>query len=166
MTSTPYRTINRGSLPSERGFTLIEIMIVVAIIAVLAAFALPQYRDYVLRGQLVEASNGLSALRANMERYYQDNRTYAAVPAQNLLPPCASVDEKPRTFGYFKITCDTNPAPSTAGYRLVGTGSGPTNGFVFTVDQADVRITRTVGVTGWGANNSQCWILRRGQTCN
>ncbi|MBC7991790.1 MAG: prepilin-type N-terminal cleavage/methylation domain-containing protein, partial [Rhizobacter sp.] len=87
----------------QQGFTLIEIMIVVAIIAVLAAFAIPQYRDYVLRGQLIEASNGLSAMRANMERYYQDNRTYADVNPRRA--PCNSVDPLPRTFGTFTVTC-------------------------------------------------------------
>jgi type IV pilus assembly protein PilE len=160
MTSTPHRTIGRGPAPS-RGFTLIEIMIVVAIIAVLAAFALPQYRDYVLRGQLVEASNGLSAMRANMERYYQDNRTYA--PTGGLLPPCQSVNPLPRTFGTFLVTCRGNPTDAV--YTMVATGSGPTNGFVFTINQGDVRVTDTVGVAGWGTNGSQCWILRRGQAC-
>lgn len=156
MTSNPSSTISRG-------FTLIEIMIVVAIIAVLAAFAIPQYRDYVLRGQLIEASNGLSALRANMERYYQDNRTYAAVGTFN--PPCAAAtDVRQRTFGTFVITCDGNPTNLV--YTMVATGSGPTNNFVFTVDQSDVRTTRSVGVAGWGTPNSPCWLLKRGQACN
>lgn len=138
-------------------------MIVVAIIAILAAFAIPQYRDYVLRGQLIEASNGLSALRANMERYYQDNRTYAPVGAFN--PPCAlATDVRLRTFGTFTITCRGNP--TDVGYLMVATGSGPTNGFVFTVDQSDARVSETLGVPGWGTNGSPCWILKRGQACN
>ena len=162
MTSTPYRTINRGSLPSERGFTLIEIMIVVAIIAVLAAFALPQYRDYVLRGQLVEASNGLSALRANMERYYQDNRTYADVLP--LRAPCNSAVPASLKFGTFAITC--RGTRDNREYTLVATGSGPTLNFIYTVNQADARTTDKLGVAGWGTDGAPCWILRRGQTCN
>ena len=43
-------------------------MITVAIVAILASIALPSYRDYILRGQLVDATNLLSAGRANMER--------------------------------------------------------------------------------------------------
>ena len=61
---------------TQRGFTLIELMVTVAIIAVLAAIAVPNYRDYVTRGKLVEASAGLSDARVKMEQYFQDNRTY------------------------------------------------------------------------------------------
>lgn len=164
MTSTQSGAIRQSLFQAgQRGFTLIEIMIVVAIIAVLAAFALPQYRDYVLRGQLIEASNGLSAMRANMERYYQDNRTYADVPPA-LRAPCNSADVRLRTFGTFTVACEG--ARDENGYFMVATGSGPTNGFEFTINQNDVRTTRRVGVTGWGANGSQCWLLKRGQACN
>ncbi|MBC7938818.1 MAG: prepilin-type N-terminal cleavage/methylation domain-containing protein, partial [Chitinophagaceae bacterium] len=67
------------ALPAFRqtGFTLIELMITVAIIAILAMVAVPSYRDHILRGQLVDATNGLSSVRANMERHFQDNRSYA-----------------------------------------------------------------------------------------
>jgi type IV pilus assembly protein PilE len=59
-----------------RGFTLIEVMIVVAIIAILAGVALPSYQDYVRRGQLPEAFGRLSDYRVKMEQYYLDNRNY------------------------------------------------------------------------------------------
>ncbi|REM66729.1 fimbrial assembly protein, partial [Mycobacterium tuberculosis] len=73
--------------------------ITVVIIGVLAAIAIPSYQDYVRRGYVVDGTNGLATMRADMERYFQDNRTYKKVSA-TILPPCdAGIAASQRTFG-------------------------------------------------------------------
>lgn len=147
----------RASL--ARGFTLIEVMIVVAIVAILAAIAIPSYRDYILRGQLVDATQGLSAMRADMERYFQDNRTYQAVGA--IVPPCAGAG---RQVGTFTVSCPAAPTATT--YTLAATGSGATNGFTFTLNQTGLQDTTAIPAgSNWGTINSGCWLLKRGHTC-
>jgi prepilin-type N-terminal cleavage/methylation domain-containing protein len=149
---TVRRTGNRGTT----GFTLIELMITVAIVAILAALAYPSYRNYVLRSQLVDATNGLAALQANMERYFQDNRTYAPIGAAN--PPCATVS----TIGAFTLSCPVVPTPPGTTYALQATGSGTTAGFVFTVDQANIKTT-TATASGWVPFCAIAWETKEGQ---
>jgi type IV pilus assembly protein PilE len=62
------------------GFTLIELMIVVAVIGILAAIAYPSYTEYVLRGRRAEARTALIELMQQQERFYTQNGTYALVP--------------------------------------------------------------------------------------
>ena len=59
-----------------KGFTLIELMIVVAIIGVLSAIAIPSYSKYLIRGKRAEARNALLHIAASQERYYSDNNQY------------------------------------------------------------------------------------------
>ena len=84
ITTTAARSERRSS-----GFTLIEVMIVVAIIAILAMVATPSYRNYILRGAVVDGTTLLATASGNMERYFQDNRTYEAVGPN--IPPCSAV---------------------------------------------------------------------------
>jgi type IV pilus assembly protein PilE len=157
-TCTDCTTLKR---PPEAGFTLIEVMITVAIIAILAAIALPAYTDYVIRGRLVEGTNALSALRAQMEQYYQDNRSYLDVSSGSILSPCNS--SKLPTLKYFTVTC-SGLAKTT--YKLIATGTGMTAGAIYTVDQQNTMATTGLP-TPWGSvpSANQCWIMRRGEAC-
>jgi type IV pilus assembly protein PilE len=154
--------MNRRPANRHAGFTLIELMVTVAIVAILAAIAYPSYRDYVLRGQLVDGTNGLAAMRADMERFYQDNRSY--LKTGSFVPPCTSTDTKTNIVGTFQLSCATTPAATSTTFTLQAVGSGPTKGFTFTVDQLGVQGTTITGVSGW-TGCSKIWVTRRGQAC-
>lgn len=151
----------------QRGFTLIEVMITVAIIGILTAIALPSYRDHVLRGYLGDATTQLASLQAQMERYYQDNRTYASITSASpaIYAPCdTNISLASRTQGKFVVSCNGTPTAST--YSLVSTGSGPVAGFQYFVDNTNAQST-TIDASrfpGWSSSSS-CWIVKKGSGC-
>jgi type IV pilus assembly protein PilE len=142
------------------GFTLIEIMIVVAIIGILAAIAIPQYTSYVRRAQISEATAGLSEMRVKMEQYFQDNRVYNGTPL-----PCGaagtSVAAAP-VGKYFTFTC---PSPTATTYTVLAEGIGQLAGLKLTVDQNNVRKTDAVP-TGWTLPSpNNCWVNGKAGGC-
>ena len=145
----------RLKLARASGFTLVELMITVAIVAILATIAYPSYTDYITRGKLANVTNMLAGIRAQMEQYYQDNRTYAAVGT--FTPPCQAVS----AVAEFSLACTiTNNGNS---YGMTATGSGTTAGFTYTVNEANVQAT-TAAPTGWNTSTT-CWVTKRGQSC-
>jgi type IV pilus assembly protein PilE len=86
----------------KSGFTLIEVMVVVAIVAILASIAIPSYTNYIMRSKITEATSNLLAMRTKIEQYYQDTRSYA--PATGTLP-CnpGTVAPLPTGLKYFTI---------------------------------------------------------------
>jgi type IV pilus assembly protein PilE len=135
------------------GFTLVELMIVVAIIGILASIGIPAYRDYVIRSQLAEAYSMLGAQRVKMEQFYQDNRTYTGACDPGTVAT-------PATGDHFTITgCGINDQT----YTIVATGQDALSDFVFTIDQNNVRTTQSAP-SGWTTNNT-CWIRSRSGHC-
>lgn len=141
---------------AQQGFTLMELMIAVAIIGILAAVALPSYRDYVLRGRLADVPTGLSTIRAQMERHYQDNRTYA--DAGSFKTPCSTdTPVAGRTFGDFVVSCEGTPDATS--FTIKAVGNGPVSGYEFRVNHLDAR--STVSPTACATR----WLLKPRETC-
>lgn len=135
------------------GFTLIELMVVIAIIGILLAIAIPTYRDYIIRGNLVDGTNQLSAYRAQMEQYYQDARQYTTTGAYT--SPCAGVG----TIGKWSYTCPTLTA-STYTITATGVAGSVVAGFAYSVTEARVQSTGSAP-SGWPTSASK-WIMSKG----
>ncbi len=137
-------------MPAQRGFTLLEVMIVVAIVGILSAIALPAYQDYVRRGHIADALSALSDARVKMEQYFQDNRTYLSGGIGTY--PC---DALPAVKN-FNLSCN---GQSATAFTITATGSNIVSGFSYTINEANVRTTSS----SWG--NGNCWIARKGDSC-
>ncbi|MBT8084904.1 MAG: prepilin-type N-terminal cleavage/methylation domain-containing protein [Woeseia sp.] len=75
----------------QQGFTLIELMIVVAIIGILAAIAIPAYQDYTIRAQVSEGLSLSGGAKAAVTEYFQDRGTLPATNAVAGLPDGAAI---------------------------------------------------------------------------
>ena len=143
----------------QRGFTIVELLIVMVILGLLTTIALPAYNSYTQRSKLTEAFTALSDFRVRMEMFYQDNRRYDGAG----LNGCGVAAPNSK---YFTYVCAPGLAPSQT-YTITATGvanEGLTN-FVYTLNENNVRATTTLG-TGWGgAPNAACWVRRKDGGC-
>ena len=132
-----------------KGFTLIELMIVVAIVAILAAIAIPSYQSYVLRSHRTIAVNALMDLASREARYYTTNNTYVA----SML-----------TLGY---AADPMPVPTAANpYYNIAVSAANATSFTLTATPTGSQANDTcgnftytdLGVKGVSAGTvSDCW---------
>ena len=124
------------------GFTLLEVMVTVVIVAILASIALPMYVEHVRRGKVTEIASVLGNGQVELEQFYLDNKTYVDGPC-------------PASTKAFAVTC----AVAANTYTITGTGDTDMSGFVYTIDQSDAKTT----AGPWGSGS--CWIMRKGDTC-
>ena len=137
-------------MKTQKGFTLVELMIVVVVIGILASIGIPAYNDYVTRGKLVEATSALSDGRVKMEQFFQDNRTYDA-GGGTTCPPAI-----PATTTNFTYACSNLTATT---YVITATGTGGLSAFSYSINQANTKSS----TTPWG--NGACWVMNKGGAC-
>lgn len=118
---------------NQRGFTLVELMIVVAIIGILAAIAYPNYSQYILKSHRTDAKSALTYASQRMERFYTERMTYNAA---SLGSASSDIAKTTSPDNYYTIAFDSNPTsnspcsgtrtsnPSANAYRLCATPTG------------------------------------------
>lgn len=154
----------RDAAPA-RGFTLIEAMVTVGIVAILGGIAVPAYMDYTRRGQVSEASAFLSDYRTKMEQFYQDNRNYgtggACAQAGAATPSWAGFPASK----YFVFNCRLTD--SGQGYLLTATGSsGRAVGHIYVMDNTVAGSNNPRRTTQFKNTSStaNCWLIK-GDEC-
>jgi type IV pilus assembly protein PilE len=147
MQSSGKTRFKKACLHVAKGFSLIELMVTVAILGILVSVALPGYSDYIKRGKAGEAMNSLSGTRIKLEQHFQDNREYSSFPST--LCPSATTN--------FTYNCAVNAAD----YTLTASGvTGKMDNFEFIVDSAG-RLSSTFD----GTAGTTCWLTNKGGTC-
>lgn len=150
-----------GERSAARGFTLIEVMIVVAIVAILAGIALPSYQDYVRRGAVTEAVARLTDYRVKMEQFYLDNRNFGGADCAigTRTPDWSNFTATP----HFTYACDlTN---SGQGYVITATGAaGMAMGHVYTQTQALTNNGRATTSFKGASVDKGCFLIK-GSEC-
>ena len=132
----------------NRGVTLIELMVVILVVGILAAFAVPSYRQYLLRTHRAEAKSALLNLAAAQEKFYLQNNTYAEDDALADAPPAGLGLSDTTENGYYSIEitaadADGFSATATAENGQADDGHCAT----FTIDQAGSKT----------ATSADCW---------
>jgi type IV pilus assembly protein PilE len=133
----------------QRGFTLIELMIALAIVGILAAVAMPSYSSYIVRSRVPTALDNLSAYYTRMEQRFQDTGNYANGTACGVSIP---------TVDNFTLSCSL----SGSGFTATATGSGQLSGYTYTINHQGVRAT-TAHPKGVPATS--CWSTK-GAACD
>ena len=133
------------------GFTLIELMVAVAVVAILATIALPSYSDYVFRSRIPVGLNALAAYQPRMEQGYQDTGNYGTNNTCSASVP---------TVSNFTLTCTLSN--SGQGFTASVVGTGLVVGVSYSVDQDGVRLTVKHPK---GVPTQSCWSIR-GAICD
>lgn len=137
-----------------RGFTLVELMIVLVVMAVLAAIALPAYSNYGYRARRADAQKLLLAIANAEERYYAQNNVYADLATIGYATTTTATSER----GYYTATVTVSTVNSLPSQGYVATATPAPQG----PQARDVCTAMTISNTGLrspmtATRNGTCW---------
>ncbi len=146
------------------GFSLIELMIVVAIVAILAAIALPAYQKYIMQSRESAAKSALLDLARREETFYSTNNTYTTqldslgYATANITGNAIQVPNN-TTEDYYSVTIQPATSGTTA-TTYIATASpvgSQSNDACQTYEINNVGVQSNVGATGTGSGGIGCW---------
>ncbi len=122
-------SLQAGSVASRSaaGFTLIELVVTMAIIAVLTAIAYPNYTNYVNKSKVSSGEQAIASNVAAVEQYYLDNRSY---------PATQTITD---SNNYFAYTYTQSGTPTGQAYYITATGNAPLGQYYIAANSASVR---------------------------
>jgi type IV pilus assembly protein PilE len=151
----------------QKGMTLIELMVVVAIIGIMGAISYPAYRNYVNESRLSAAQAAAMEIRMRWEQYYGDFRKYNKFDDSPTINRCVPMVGENNVRGNFSFSCQS-PSPAFPGdnntYLLSVTGAAgtPFEGLAYTIDHVGAKDTTG---TPWGGTCNRDWVKKWGETC-
>ncbi|MBL8419601.1 MAG: prepilin-type N-terminal cleavage/methylation domain-containing protein [Dechloromonas sp.] len=133
----------------QRGFTLIEVMIVVAILAAIAAIALPSYQESIRKSRRADAKSALMAASQAMEKYFTERQTYV-----NATLGSNATDVYPTTSPDGFYTLSFSVASTASAFSLQ---AAPTAGKGQTNDKCGTFSINQLGAKSVSTTQSNCW---------
>ncbi len=157
---------NRRSGTNARGFSLLELVVAVSVVAILAAIAIPSYQSYTLRSHRTDAKTALLDMASLEERFFSTNNSYSQTPSDlgyAGAAPCPCAPFPVGLNGYYQITNlqavaatppagvnNGTPATYTITASAIGNQVNDTSCLTFTVNSAGQQ-------TATPNPNGDCW---------
>jgi type IV pilus assembly protein PilE len=134
---------------AAKGFTLIELMVVLAIVAIIAAIAIPSYTEQVRKSRRADAVRAIGQVQLELERWRAENPSYANCSGS----PCGSGTYPTAPTSTFYTIQFASPAPTATGYTITAAPKGVQTGDrcgTYTFTMAAGVLTKTAGASNCG----------------
>lgn len=136
-----------------RGFTLIELMIVVVVVGILAAIAMPAYTDFIVRGKIAQGTEALSEAKVRMEQVFNSNRSYLL--SDGTCPDFStSFSDNP-----FSIAQSPTCTATTFTLKITGKSANGMSGYWYSINESNEKQSATP------TNSGNCWLKSKGTSC-